>query len=90
MTGMFSPWGGPDLEPKDVELNSTMVEIPLPVHDQAKEDKKKFEIFLHQISLTSIVVSLVKGNTIETNITQQHVLDSEIQLTTTGLNDIVV
>ena len=47
MTGMFSPMGGPDLEPKDVELNSTMVEIPLPVHDQAKEDKKKFEIFLH-------------------------------------------
>lgn len=47
MTGMFSPWGGPDLEPKDVELNNTAVDVPLPVHDMAKEDKKKLEFFLH-------------------------------------------
>lgn len=40
--------------------------------------------------MTSVVVSLVKGNTMETNITQQHVLDSDIQLTTTGLNEIIV
>lgn len=33
MTGMFSPLGGPDLEPKDVELNNTGVDVPLPVHD---------------------------------------------------------
>lgn len=62
MDGMFRPTAGPDLAPGDVELNSTMVEIPLPVHDQAKEDKKKFEIFLHQISLTSIAVSFIKGS----------------------------
>lgn len=47
MDGMFRPQGGPDLQPSDVELNSTAVDTPLPVHDQAKEDKKKFEVFLH-------------------------------------------
>ena len=47
MNGMFSPVGGPELRPEDVELNSTAVDSPLPVHDQAKDDRKKFEIFLH-------------------------------------------
>lgn len=38
MTGMFSPAGGPDLEPRDVELNNTAVDTPLPVHDTDKND----------------------------------------------------
>jgi hypothetical protein len=47
MTGMFSPAGGPDLEPKDVELNNTNVDNTLPVHDEEKKDKKKLELFFH-------------------------------------------
>jgi hypothetical protein len=47
MNGMFSPLGGPDLEPKDVELNNTAVDVALPVHDPDKSDKKKLELFLH-------------------------------------------
>lgn len=47
MTGMFSPLGGPDLEPKDVELNNTAVDVPLPIHDPDKNDRKKLELFLH-------------------------------------------
>ena len=90
MDGMFRPTGGPDLAPGDVELNSTMVEIPLPVHDQAKEDKKKFEIFLHQISLTSIAVSFIKGSKLQTSINNNNAYDSPVPLTTTGLNDIII
>lgn len=47
MDGMFRPAGGPDLQPGEVELNSTAVDSPLPLHDEAKEDKKKFELYLH-------------------------------------------
>lgn len=47
MTGMFSPANGTALEPKDVELNNTAVDNPLPVHDMDKADKKKLELFFH-------------------------------------------
>ena len=68
MTGMFGPAGGPNLDLSEIELNNTGVDIPLPVHDADKNDKKKLEIFFHQMSLTSIVVSFLKGNTLETKI----------------------
>jgi len=71
MTGMFSPLGGPDLEPKDVELNNTAVDVPLPVHDMDKADKKKLEVFFHQMSLTSIAVSFLKGNDLDAKITKE-------------------
>lgn len=90
MTGMFSPLGGPDLEPKDVELNNTNVEVPLPVHDQDKADKKKFEIFFHQMSITSIIVTFLKGNELETVINHENAGDSPYPLTTTGLNDVII
>lgn len=44
MAGMFSPEGGPDLEPKDVEMNAT--DITMPVHD-AKDERDDFEVFFH-------------------------------------------
>lgn len=92
MTGMFSPMGGPDLEPKDVELNNTAVETPLPVHDMDKSDKKKLEFFLHQISLTSIAVSFLKtaGSELDVVINKEKAYDSPYPLTTTGLNDIII
>lgn len=90
MTGMFSPLGGPDLEPKDVELNNTNVEVPLPVHDQDKADKKKFEVFFHQMSITSIIITFLKGNDLETTINHENAYDSPYPLTTTGLNDVII
>lgn len=45
MAGMFSPEGGPDLEPKDVEMNST-ADIAMPVHD-AKDERDDYEVFFH-------------------------------------------
>lgn len=90
MTGMFSPLGGPDLEPKDVELNNTAVDQALPVHDTDKNDKKKLEVFFHQMSLTSIVVSFLKGNDLDTKITRDSAQDSPYPLTTTGLNDVII
>lgn len=88
MTGMFSPLGGPDLEPKDVELNNTGVDVPLPVHDMDKADKKKFEVFFHQMSLTSIAVTFLKGNDLDTKITRE--MSSDVTLTTSGLNDVII
>lgn len=90
MTGMFSPLGGPDLEPKDVEFNNTAVDQPLPVHDMERADKKKLEVFFHQMSLTSIVVSFLKGNDLETKVTKETAYDSPFPLTTTGLNDVII
>lgn len=90
MTGMFSPAGGPDLEPKDVELNNTNVDNTLPVHDEEKKDKKKLELFFHQMSLTSIIVSFLKGTELNTKITKETAYDSPFPLTTTGLNDVII
>lgn len=43
MTGIFSPLGGPDLQPQDFEMNNT--DASLPVHDN--EERDDFELFLH-------------------------------------------
>lgn len=90
MVGMFSPIGGPDLTPNDVELNSTAVDVPLPVHDPDKNDRKKMELFLHQMSLTSIVVTFLKGNDLDLKINSENVGGLPMELTTSGLNDVVV
>lgn len=45
MTGMFSPDGGPDLKPSEIEMNQTS-DISMPVHDTA-EEREELEIFLH-------------------------------------------
>jgi len=45
MAGIFSPEGGPDLEPKDLEMNATS-DITMPVHD-AKDERDDFEVFFH-------------------------------------------
>ena len=62
MTGIFSPLGGPDLTPNEFEMNNT--EASLPVHDAKDEDREKFEFFLHQMSLTSMLVSYMKVDTL--------------------------
>ena len=90
MTGMFSPMGGPALEPKDVELNTTAVDVPLPVHDMDKADKKKLEVFFHQMSLTSIAVTFLKGSDLDTKIGKEQAASSPFPLTTTGLNDVII
>ena len=64
MTGIFSPQGGPDLTPSEFEMNNT--DASLPVHDESTEgEREKMEFFLHQMSLTSMLVSYMKVSTLE-------------------------
>ena len=48
------------------------------------------ELFLHQMSLTSIVVTFLKGNDLDLKINSENVGGLPMELTTSGLNDVVV
>lgn len=42
------------------------------------------------MSLTSVVVTFLKGNDLETKINKDNTNDSPYALTTTGLNDVII
>ena len=69
-------------------MNGT--EASLPVHDSNEDEREKFEFFLHQMSLTSTLVSFMKVSSLETKIDQSSSGDAPYTMTTTGLNDVII
>jgi len=91
MTGLFSPLNQTAFKPADLEKNTTNPEVldeSLPLYDP---NGLKFQMVLHQMSVTSIMLSYLKKNELTTWILSSQVSsDSKFNLTTSGLNDVFV
>ena len=62
MTGLFSLLNHSDLEPSDIERNTTMQELLNPKMPKFDMAGSKLQFHLHQMSLSSILFSYLRKN----------------------------
>ena len=88
MTGLFSPVNGTDLEPKELELNSTE---PIAMSYLYNSNGGNLQLYLHQLSLDSLLASYLKRHQISSWMrSQQLSSEDNLNLTTSGLNDVFI
>jgi hypothetical protein len=86
MTGLFGPVNGSDLDPNALEKNLTEPANMTFVNDPAGGN---LQLYMHQISLNSILASYMKSNTLSSWMLSKDASDED-RTTTTGLNEVFI